>query len=110
VGAGVALVGAGVPLGVVAANDADAARRACDQLNGTTVCDPTVEIADRRGGILAMAAAGDALWATGAALAVSGLVLFFVLPDETGTPASPAPTATASCGPTGCIAQMEVTF
>jgi tetratricopeptide (TPR) repeat protein len=110
VGAGVAFIGAGVPLGVVAANDANAARRACDQLNGTTVCDPTVEIAERRSSILPMAAAGDALWASGAVLAAAGLVLFFVLPDDTGSPASPAPTATASCGPTGCVAQMEVSF
>jgi tetratricopeptide (TPR) repeat protein len=109
-GVGAALLGAGIPLGVVAASDADALRGTCDQLNGSPVCDPSVGLADRRGGILAMAAAGDALWATGAALAAAGLVLFFVLPDEFDTPAGPAPTATASCGPTGCAAQMEVSF
>lgn len=110
VGAGAALAAVGVPLGVVAMGDADALRRACDEINGSRVCDPSVELTGRRGGITAMAGAGDALWITGAVVGITGLVLFFVLPDEEGPPTSPAPTVTAGCGPTGCVGSLEVSF
>lgn len=78
-GAGAALVIVAIPLGAVAASDADALRADCNAGNG---CNPVVNLDGRRSAIQGMAAASDALWVIGGVAAASGLVLALTLPDE----------------------------
>lgn len=112
VGGGAALAAGGIAMGVVATSDADALRRACDTFNGAPVCNPSVNVVSRRSDIQVLAGVGDALWITGAIVGVTGLVLFFVLPDEVppleSDPATPS--VSASCGPTGCYGSLEMSF
>lgn len=109
VGAGVALAAPGVVMGVIANSDAQGLRDACDPRSTPVTCNPSIDLERIRGNVQALAGAGDALWITGAVVGVTGLVLFFVLPDEEAAPAS-TPTPSVACGPTGCFGSLEVSF
>lgn len=106
-GAGLAATGAGVPMGIDAASQADAIRLRCTQPDGSLVCRST-ELAANRDGIVVQAAVGDALWIAGAAVATTGLVLAFLLPDDIIDGSAPA--AAASCSSTGCYGQLTLHF
>jgi hypothetical protein len=81
------------------------------EIDGAIACNPGVDLPGRRENIQTLAGVGDALWITGAVVGVAGLVLFFVLPDEVpATSDAPAPSVSASCGPTGCYGSLEVSF
>jgi tetratricopeptide (TPR) repeat protein len=111
VGGGAALAAAGITMGAVATSDADTLRAACQEIDGAIACNPGVDLPGRRENIQTLAGVGDALWITGAVVGVAGLVLFFVLPDEVpATSDAPAPSVSASCGPTGCYGSLEVSF
>ncbi len=115
-GSGVALLGGGIPLGAWNADRANAIRDACTQpelqtrpsVVGCTGDDPNTPADENalspRGNIVAMAGVADALWITGAALSVTGLVLAFLVPDDivdvSGT--------SAMCTGDGCFAQLSL--
>lgn len=115
VGTGVAALGVGVALGVVAQQDHDALARDC---NGTGQCNPAANLASRRSSILAMAGAGDGLWVGGTIITVAGVILAFALPDdvithtdaETPPAAEPTVTPAAACTGDGCMVAVSGTF
>lgn len=121
-GGGVALGAVGGALAAVAGGDADALRRSCVTQSATvgveqplqlgTSCSPSVDLAGRRSTIQTEAAVADALWIGGSLIAITGLVLAFVLPDDVSQPegGTPAPTVSAGCGPTGCSGSLTVSF
>jgi len=120
-GGGLAVAVVGVVLGVVASSDADALRHSCVTQSATTgltqplalgpMCSPSVNLEGRRSAITTEAGVADALWITGAVVAVTGLVLAFALPDDVTQPGeTPAPTVSAGCGPTGCSGTLTVAF
>ncbi len=119
-GGGVALAGIGGALAALAGADADALRRSCvtqSSIVGVeqpialgTSCSPSVDLAGRRSSIMTQAAAADALWIGGSVVAITGLVLAFVLPDDVTQPAAGTPAVSAGCGPTGCSASLTVSF
>ena len=114
-GGGTAVAIVGAVLAGIAGSDADALRHSCVMQSPTTgleqplvfgnMCSPTVNLASRRSGIQAEATIGDVLWIGGAAIAITGLVLAFVLPDDVT-----APSVSAGCGPTGCTGSITVSF
>jgi hypothetical protein len=108
-GAGVAIAGAGAGVAVDAQGQADSLRAMCP--NRVCQGDPTVdgptEPLTRRPGIQTQAAVADALWIGGATIAVTGLVLAFLVDDDVE---HGAPAASAGCGPTGCSATLRLTF
>lgn len=122
VGGGVVLAAVGGALAAVAGSDADALRHSCVTQTATvgveqpimagTMCSPSVNLDSRRSSVMAEAAAADALWIGGSVIAITGVVLALVLPDDVSHPdeATPAPAVTAGCGPTGCNASLTVTF
>ena len=109
VGGGVAITGAGIAMGVVAGQDADALRRDC---NGTGECNPAANLESRRSSIQTLAAAADALWISGAVITAAGVVLAFAVPDdvivyqEGGVTAAPS----AACTGDGCMVSIAGTF
>jgi tetratricopeptide (TPR) repeat protein len=120
-GGGVVLAGIGGALAAVAGADADALRHSCVTQSATTgteqplvlgaMCSPSVNLESRRSAIMGEAAAADALWISGSIIAVTGLVLAFVLPDDVTQPSDPAaPAVSAGCGPTGCSGSVTVHF
>jgi len=120
VGGGVVLAAVGGALAAMAGSDADALRHSCVTQSPTvgveqplmlgTMCSPSVDLAGRRSGIMTEAAVADALWIGGSVIAVTGLVLEFVLPDDVSNPDAGTPAVTAGCGPTGCNASLTVSF
>ena len=107
-GTGIAFAGAGVPMGVWNNDRATAIRDACTQpailLRPSIVgCTEESQLRDRND-IVTMAGVADALWITGAALSVTGLVLAFLVPDDivdvSGT--------SAMCTGDGCFAQLSL--
>ena len=119
-GGGAAAAIAGAVLAGVAGADADALRSSCvvqspttglDQpLMAGTMCSPSVMLDSRRSTIMSEALAADVLWIGGAVIAITGLVLALVLPDDVAMSDSAAPTVTAGCGPTGCTGNVSVRF
>jgi hypothetical protein len=118
-GGGLALAVAGGVLDGVAGSDADALRRSCVSQSATmgftqpltmgSMCAPSVNLDSRRSAIMGEALAGDVLWIAGAVVAITGLVLAFVLPDDQPSD-SATPTVSAGCGPTGCTGNVSVSF
>ena len=118
-GSGLALVAVGVGVGVAAGQDGDALRRSCVTQSATTgleqpivagtMCSPSVSLDSRRSSIMTEAAVSDALWIGGSVIAITGLVLAFVLPDDVTT-ADGTPAVSAGCGPTGCSGSVTVSF
>jgi hypothetical protein len=118
VGAGVVATGTGIVLGVMAASDADELRERCVQdprdegalapLVQGTHCSPQIDLDAERDSIQTQALIGDALWIGGAAIAVTGIVLAFALPDE--YPDEQPPPVTAACSLDACHAQLRLNF
>ncbi len=118
VGAGVAATGAGIVLGVMATSDAEELRDRCVQdprdegalspLMQGTHCSPQIDLEAERDSIQTQALIGDALWIGGAAIAVTGVVLAFALPDE--YPDEEPPPVTAACSLDACHAQLRLQF
>lgn len=95
-----AVGGAAVIVGAITGSLALTHRADAESLCQGTRCLPDVE--SRASEIAALAMATDVLLFAGAAIAVTGLVLTFVL-QEGGAEAR----ASAGCGPTGCMALLE---
>lgn len=118
-GGGLAVVAAGIVVGVIAGNDADALRASCVTQSATlgteaplargTSCSPSINLESRRSSIQTEAAVSDALWITGSVIAATGLLLAFILPDDVTQPDG-TPTVSAGCGPTGCSGTVTVQF
>jgi tetratricopeptide (TPR) repeat protein len=118
VGGGVAASGVGVALGVIATGDADELRGDCvldPRTDGASAplvdgnaCAPSVDVESRRDSIQARATIADALWISGAVIAVTGLVLAFALPDE--YPDLEPDTVSASCSTHECRASLRLSF
>jgi hypothetical protein len=116
----VVLAAVGGALAAVAGSDADALRHSCVNQTATvgveqplmlgTMCSPSVSLDSRRSAIMSEAAAADALWIGGSVIAITGLVLAFVLPDDVTHPDESTPAVAAGCGPTGCNASLTVSF
>lgn len=119
-GGGVVLAAIGGGLAALAGSDADALRHSCVTQSTTTgleqplvlgtMCSPSVDLDGRRSAVMTEAAVADALWIGGSLIAITGLVLAFVLPDDVSGSGDTAPAVTAGCGPTGCNASLRVTF
>lgn len=118
-GGGVVVAAVGGALAAVTGSDADALRRSCVTQSGSvgttaplvlgTSCAPSVNLDSRRSAIMTEAAVADALWIGGSIIAITGLVLALVLPDDV-TPGDSAPQVSAGCGPTGCSGTVTVSF
>lgn len=114
-GGGVVLAAVGGGVAALAGSDADALRRSCVTQTTTvgveqplllgTSCSPSVNLESRRSAVMTEAAIADALWIGGSVIAVTGLILAFVLPDDVNMPA-----VSAGCGPTGCSGNVTVSF
>ncbi len=117
-GAGVAVTGTGVVLGVMAEGDASDLREQCvadPRTDGAVAplvqgshCAPGVELESRRSSIQTRATVADALWIGGAVITATGLVLAFALPDE--YPELEELPVTAGCSPRGCGAEVRFGF
>lgn len=109
-GVGLAAVGAGVPVGVDAASQADAIRLRCTQPNGSLLCRDSADVSAANQAVT-QAAIGDALWIVGAAAAGTGLILAFLLPDDiVGESEAPPPQVSAACTGTGCFASLTLSL
>lgn len=116
VGSGLAAVGTGLALGMLADADADELRKACvadPRTDGAIAplvmgphCAPSVDLESERSSIQSQAMVSDALWIGGSVVAVTGLILVFALPDEypDGIPVA------LGCAPGQCRADVRVRF
>jgi hypothetical protein len=119
-GGGVVLAAVGGAIAALAGSDADALRHSCVTQSATTglqqplvlgtMCSPSVNLDSRRSSIMTEAAVADALWIGGSVIAITGLILAFVLPDDVTQPEGSTPAVSAGCGPTGCNASVTVRF
>jgi len=107
-GSGLALVGVGVPLGLWNNDRVNAIRNACTQPSLQTRpsivgCAAEDQLGAHRDEVVTLASVADGLWISGASLAITGLVLAFLVPDDivdvSGT--------SAMCTSDGCFAQLS---
>jgi tetratricopeptide (TPR) repeat protein len=118
VGAGVVVAATGVTLGGLASSDASALRSQCvadpskegasAPLMPGQACAPSIDLEARRDSIQTQALVGDVLWASGAALTLTGLVLAVLLPANEHEP-NPPPLR-AACLPGSCQAALHLRF
>lgn len=99
-GIGIVAVLAGIITGAVALVDGDALRADC----GGSMCPPSEQ--DRVSSVTGLSNATDALLIGGGVVAVTGLILTFVLRDGGGE----APQAAIACDSTGCAASVRGAF
>lgn len=119
VGGGVVLAAVGGGIAALAGSDADALRHSCvtqsssvglaQPLQLGTSCSPSVMLESRRSAVMTEAAIADALWIGGSVVAITGLILAFVLPDDVSSPPG-TPAVSLGCGPTGCNGSLRVSF
>lgn len=118
VGAGAAAIVGGGVLGALATSDGDTLRQSCvlDSSDGGVeaplqpgdACASSIGLDDERSRIQGQALLGDVLWIGGAAVATTGLLLAFLLPDE--EPDMTSPVVSAGCGPRACAAELQLRF
>jgi hypothetical protein len=119
-GGGVVLAAVGGGIAALAGSDADALRHSCVMQSATVgteaplvlgqMCSPSVNLDGRRSAVMTEAAVADALWIGGTVIAITGLVLAFVLPDDVVSSDSSTPAVSLGCGPTGCSGSLRVSF
>jgi hypothetical protein len=100
-GVGAAVVVGGTVTGILALSNADALAADCE--GG---CPANLDLGGRRGEVEALGITTDVLLFTGAAIALTGVVLGLVL-DGGG---ADEPEISAGCGPTGCGATLRTRF